>query len=344
MRILHLSSGQVGCKNELTAVMARLEYEVIHLDFHPSGLDDNNFRYNPTEEIAARFYEENKELILSCDAAITSDTVPMSRVLWGDRFPRKKIFWICNRFDYAHNVSNMQAYDSTYYSGLIEELQSPTTHLVPYNEFERDHYERRTGQKCISPVIRPTGIGSLGSSEKYPTDSPIPASVDRSKTIFIPPYVNESKKWGDLLKREIERAGFEWYSGRFAGPSDLQGFLAVTCFPYACSIFQLFEQLALGLPIIIPSKKLYREIVGHPEYWLHDKGAVLADFERFMEHYQDWSYETDATIKYDSFKGLPDILASKLQNREWHSSEALKLSASRINDSLMQWQRYLTNE
>ncbi len=341
MKILHLSSGQVGCKNELTAVMNKLGYELVHLDFHPSGLDDNNLRYNPTEDMAAKFYEENKELILSCDAAITSDTVPMSRVIWGDRFPRKKIFWICNRFDYAHNSPNMQAYDNTYYAGLIEELKNTNTYLVPYNEFERDHYERRTGEKCSPPVIRPTGIGSLGSSEAYPEDTPIPSSVDRSKTILIPPYVNEGKKWGDSLKRGIEKAGFEWYSGRFAGPSDLQGFLAVTCFPYACSIFQFFEQLALGLPVIIPSRKLYSEIVVDPGYWLHDKGAVLSNFDRFMEHYQDWSYQTEATIKYDSFQSLPDILSSSLKNRESHSTAASQLSISMVENSLSQWKRYL---
>jgi len=344
MRVLHLSSGQVGCKNELAAVMKRLDHELVHLDFHPTDLDDGNFRYNPTEEMASKFYDENKELILSCDAAITSDTVPMSRVLWGDRFPRKKIFWICNRFDYAHNFPNMQAYDNTYYPGLIAELENPNTHLVPYNEFERDHFERRTGQKCVSPVIRPTGIGSLESSEKYPDDSPIPKTVDRSKTILIPPYVNESKDWGWMLKKEIERAGLEWYSGRFAGPSDLRGFLAVTCFPYACSIFQFFEQLALGLPVIIPSKKLYRDIVAHPEYWLHDKGAVLTDFGRFIEHYQDWSYETNATIKYDSFKEISNVVTQALQNREMHANEASQLSISRVNESLAQWSSYLTHE
>jgi hypothetical protein len=92
----------------------------------------------------------------------------------------------------------------------------------------------------------------------------VPSDVVRAETFFIPPYRNDA--WLGLEDR-CHDLGIRVYRGPYGGAADLAGFRGIIHAPYSWSTFALFENMQLGLPYVIPSRRLVAGLVGRGYFW-----------------------------------------------------------------------------
>jgi hypothetical protein len=107
--------------------------------------------------------------------------------------------------------------------------------LVGYTAFENAYARAHRGVDMGDLVIVPTGYGAAHANTTQ-APSPIPATVRRAETFFVPPYENDR-----ALVAHCAAAHVPCYRGRYGGAADLVPFLAVLHVPYAWSNFALFE-------------------------------------------------------------------------------------------------------
>jgi len=204
--------------------------------------------YNIGQARADQLWNERRGEFEKYDLVITSDTAPLSRIFLRDAFKGKLIIWICTRYNYADQATNDCGFpDPEYYEIIRAATKNPRVRIVAYTAFEH-MWAKQTGVDVGTRVVRPTGMGGVGDEVVRPL---IPASVDKPKTLFIPPYHNDTKLVD--LQGMCQSLGLTAYRGRYAGPNELEGFRGIVHIPYAWSNLALYENLARGLLYFLPS-------------------------------------------------------------------------------------------
>lgn len=265
-KILHLTFHK-GCKKEIESVAKALNCEV-ETWFIPGlppyffdGTTRGNALYNIGHERAQRIWDLHKEYFEGFDLIITSDTAPLSRIFLQNGFKKPLVIWICNRFDYCDTASlDCNFPDKEYYDLFRQALHQDNVKIVSYTAYER-YYAKSKGVDVGSLLITPCALGlDTGLSA-----SSIPEGIVKPETCFLPPYHNETQfmDFSSLLtKKSIPN-----YCGRYNGPLDLYDFKAIVHLPYAWSNLALFENMALGIPYFIPSKKFFKTLSSQPNYF-----------------------------------------------------------------------------
>ncbi|HJZ24265.1 MAG TPA: hypothetical protein VJ201_07455 [Candidatus Babeliales bacterium] len=250
LHILHLSFHR-GCISEINLIAQQLGAEVTSI-FIPNlapkefdGKSAGNVLYNIGHERALNVWNKHKDYFNQFDAVITSDTAPLSRIFLQNNYTKPLIIWICNRFDYADNSSLDCTFpDEEYYELLRQAKHKKNVYTIPYNAFE-SFYAAQKNVTFNNEVIQPSGIFITQNKQ-----SAIPRHIDKSKTFFIPPYLNDLSM---NLTQKCSQLGIEAYNGRYNGPSDLEGFKGIIHIPYNWSNLAFFENMQSSLPYFIPS-------------------------------------------------------------------------------------------
>ena len=195
---------------------------------------------------------------------VVADTAALARPMlqagWPDAASGARLLlWVCNRFDYG------VVGDAAYYQLWRQLPQLPRVTVVASTAAEISYAAEARGVDFPSAaVIKPLGLladGGDAAAAAADWSDPIPPSVDRARTLFLLPKINEARLG---LRAALEGAGIAvWTPGtwphgmqRWGGPRAVASFRAALHVPYAPTTFALFEHAQAGLLTFVPSAAL----------------------------------------------------------------------------------------
>ncbi len=264
LKVLHISF-HLGCTKDFEEVAHELNLDltswyVLSADLpreHFDGKTLGNGVYNITHERARMVWEKHKDFFNQFDVILTSDTAPLSRIFLQNGWEKPLIIWICNRFDYAdYSTAQGKFPDKEYYDLFRAATHQPNVKIIGYTPYEHV-YARARGIDTGTLTIKPLGSQEKGIRDKHETS--IPATVNKSETLFIYPRLNGTEL-NHVIKKCTE-LGLKTYSGRYNGPNDLTDFKGIIYFPYAWSNLAVFENMQRGIVHFIPSEKFIKQMV-----------------------------------------------------------------------------------
>lgn len=333
MKILHLSYHK-GCINDLNYVCNKLNIQCEVLGSIRECITDKNIKsfilpdnqhYNMTHQRAKYYWDTYKDYFNKFDCIITSDTAPLSRIFLQNNWNKKLIIWICNRFDYAHG-SGSGFPDQEYYDLIRKATTLKNVHIIGYTAFEIFYCKHIRNIDIGNNVITPTG----GITEIY---SNFIEKKELNDTLFVPPYHNDTIMMN--LKEKLENLGFNAYTGRYAGPTDLTNYKAVVHIPYAWSNLAFFEMFQLGIIYFIPSPNFLLEIKKGKRFWFQPP------FRPNLLKMSEWYNEThkDLLIYFDSWEDLRKKINTL--NYDKHKLKLKEFGEKHINAMLNKWKNIL---
>lgn len=174
--------------------------------------------------------------------------------------------------------------------------------MVAYTAFEHA-YAKKKGVKTGNLTITPCAPGPVQPL----VHSYIPSEIQKEETFFLPPYSNETLFMD--FSAHCASLGIPNYCGRYNGPADLKDFKGIIHLPYAWSNLAFFENIALGIPYFVPSKKFLKKLLQEPNYW-HTEPYCLLKENRFdlSEWYQPGREEI--ITYFDSWNDLKHKIAT----------------------------------
>jgi len=95
---------------------------------------------------------------------------------------------------------------------------------------------------------------------------------------------------------------------RYGGPLVLATYKAVLMLPYQVSIMKMMENFRYGVAMIVPSEKLFRELIQEESYEFAEKD--LQDIPDGFTNYVEW-YNKEFKglfVYFDSWEELPEII------------------------------------
>ncbi|KAJ1543357.1 hypothetical protein HK405_009350, partial [Cladochytrium tenue] len=286
-----------GTRQNMRWIMRELGLNISHVN-----PDDLGFKYGMSGEQAAAHREAGTiaSLCAQFDVLIVGDTIPDARgVLEAirDEDPwcaaTHLVLEITNRFDFG--VSDGNEYRAAL--NALYERDSTRLHTVANNAFEVYFAFIRGVRFRRWRVLRPSGY------------SDVPALPDIDTTAFA---------FKDVKPR-LQRV-FEEYNIRvksldlgYGGPHTLARYRAFVESPYQVSTMKLYENLAAGVVVVLPTPRLWREInmFDVQEYslcWTDVRHLPLTDYPHFIDYYhRDLS---SAMVYFDSFDELRQMVAA----------------------------------
>jgi hypothetical protein len=329
LKLLHLSFHK-GCIREIKYIAQELGIELHSVYVQDDWVKDNNYDgitkgnaiYNVSHQRAHDVWNRHKDFFAQFDAVITSDTVPLSRIFLQNGWSKPLIIWMCNRFDYTDWGSSRQGFpDDEYYALLKEATQKQNVYFIAYNEFEYV-YGKSRGIDFGTQIITPSG-----KFKNKAKQSMVPADINKAETFFIPPRNNDIQ-----LLDQCKRLGIPCYRGIYNGPADLQGFKGVIHVPYAWSNLALFENIQLGLPYFIPTKRFMLELLSTGRAWWPN-----VEYMYQWAEVSEWYNPTHQSwfIFFDSW----DDLKTKINSTHFENQRntIAKIGAEHTADVLAQW-------
>lgn len=317
MRILHVTHHE-GCKIAIDYVCNKLGYYI--------ETQKANWNYNMSRNLAISIWEQNKEYYNSFDCIITSDTSSLSRIFLQNKFSKKLIIWVCNRFDYADQETNNCGFpDLEFYELFKNSKNNPNVHIRSYTKFEHEYALKYRGISWDDDVIRPCNDIDGNSYSEY-----FLSGQKKSETFFITRYHNDNIFMD--LKSKCDSLGIPNYRGQYNGPLDLKGIKGIIHIPYAWSNLAIFENWSMGNVYFIPSKKLLLELsIGDNFFW-------SPPFDRQYLESSEWYLPSHSNlfIYFDSFEDLSSLtkdenLIHKVRNN------VLNFSKIHTEKTLLQW-------
>ena len=340
LKIFHLSF-HLGCINEIEYVALRLGGIVVD-SLLWEGAGDGNEKYNINHNRANKYWNLLKERALDADIVITSDTVALSRIFLQNKFPGKLLIWVCNRFDYAHGIGSnpsakeLDAFagdhpnlypDREYYNLIRDATLKPHYAVILYTAFEEYYAKKYRDVDLGQDLIKPTGfLFGNHTSIKVDGRGKIPADINKSVTLFIPPYENDK-----LSMQKCKELGLQCYRGRYAGSMDLLGFKAVLHFPYSWSGFALFEISSIGLIYFIPSLHFLTKLIKEENFFFQDSFAI--DKIELSEWYDPKN--SAMFVYFNSWEELPKLVIETDYKKR--SFLLKKFIIEHENDMLNRW-------
>ena len=112
------------------------------------------------------------------------------------------------------------------------------------------------------------------------------------------------------LLEELKRINitFKCLPSKYGGPLILATYKAIIMLPYQVSIMKIMENFRYGVPMIIPSERLLRELIkSNYSFVSRDEVFTIPNGVRiYVEFYNDKF--RDLFIYFDNFTDLPDII------------------------------------
>ncbi|KAJ3239237.1 hypothetical protein HDU81_006342 [Chytriomyces hyalinus] len=270
-------NGHRGCNENLRGVLARLKINFNVLD--PRKLAD----YGMLEKDARTLVDSGwvKALCQVSDIIIIADTVPDARaillsLLEKDESKRCRsniIVELTNRFDWMVG-------DSVPYYNMLRKL----TNLAPKNlwwtannPFEAAFFESRVGIVPNITLLRSMGAWDVDSQvkiQKTLVSRFLEATGLNWQELRWRKQIDEKSKESlctieDIETKERPKVGdlFDFFcmpivplSKRYGGPVGLLKFKGFVHIPYQASVMKFYENVAMGVPQIIPTPRLLRAL------------------------------------------------------------------------------------
>ncbi|KAJ3265810.1 hypothetical protein HDU77_003830 [Chytriomyces hyalinus] len=245
-----------GCNQNMRGVMRSLGVKVDL--FNPKQVAGYGMSAS-----RARYLIESGHVDFVCsryDIIVIGDTIPHGRALLESLLEKdtmkqcrsKIVVEMTNRFDW--DVSDKAAYYNTI-SALVQ--LSKTTlkdklFWVANNNVEKAFLEHKVGVSMPAVrVLRPLGVAP---EYPYPLDLPEPSTnLFAARQHYSTVY--------SVLKRKynIPIAVFP-FGHKYGGPKNLLRFKAFIDMPYEYSTMKLYENIAFGIPMIIPTPRFLEEL------------------------------------------------------------------------------------
>ncbi|KAI9350222.1 hypothetical protein BDR26DRAFT_852046 [Obelidium mucronatum] len=245
-----------GCNQNMRGVMRSLGVKVDL--FNPKQVAGYGMSAS-----RARYLIESGHVDFVCskyDIIIIGDTIPHGRALLEsllEKDPMKQcrskiVVEMTNRFDW--DITDKSAY----YNTISELVQLSKTTLkdklfwVANNNVEKAFLEHKVGVSMpMVRVLRPLGVAP---EYPYPLDLPEPnANTFAARMHYSSVY--------SVLKRKynVPVAVFP-FGHKYGGPKNLLRFKGFIDIPYEYSTMKLYENIAFGIPMIIPSPSFLQEL------------------------------------------------------------------------------------
>jgi hypothetical protein len=200
--------------------------------------------------------------------------------------------------------------DAEFYQLFQKAAYKKNVYTIPYTAFE-SFYAEQKNVIFNHEVIRPIGI-----THEYNMSSIIPIHVNKSETLYIPPYLNDASM---NLAQECRNVGLTIYNGRYNGPQDLKEFKGIIHIPYAWSNVAFFENIHNGLAYFIPSSNFIINNFNIGKIWWPTGNYFKENY-----HLSEWYNSENTTIitYFDSWQDLKnkiestdfDVLHAKIKN------------------------------
>lgn len=260
-KILHIAFHQ-GCLNDFAQVCNHLGLPVISwFLLSPSitnfdGITKDFNVYNISHERAKKVWERHKDFFNTFDIIVTSDIAPLSRIFLQNNWKKPLIIWVCNRFDYHHQVDmDCEFPDPEYYYLINKAATMDNIKIISYTDYEHV-YARNKGVYLGERIIKPIGIKEKEVGPEFKSN--IPCQVNKKETIFISPRLYGNKNY-TYITTNLRNQGIAYFYGKYNGPEDIKDFKGILFFPYQASNISLFENLQRGIVQFVPSEKFLKE-------------------------------------------------------------------------------------
>ncbi|KAI8827710.1 hypothetical protein BJ741DRAFT_629096 [Chytriomyces cf. hyalinus JEL632] len=261
LSILHYNTHE-GCARNLRHVLNLVSKSLDGFDYSISRFDPSHLGYALAHESAQRFVESGiyaNEICAGHDVVVVSDTIPHARglllsLLHPDPLKRctsTVILEITNRFDYAiTDPEDLMRYYSLFHD--LVAMQSNQLFWVANNNFERAYMEHRLNINMpFVKVLRPLGYTDAMDKSLHTPDN----------TSILTLFHNHTNVFTLLKSEHIPNLTiFPKEHAHYGGPQGLTGYKAYLEFPYQVSTMKLYENLAGGVVMLIPTPQFLEHI------------------------------------------------------------------------------------
>ena len=271
--------------------IANFDYIAKHLGFNITLLRPN-YEYGGYPECynIDKCSSFVKEKCSEFDYIIICDTIPDSVVFLINKCNKKIILEITNRFDFGIR-------DKNFYKIFSQAIKNKNIIVVENNPFEVYYAcEKNVFIKnyyLIRPIGNPPNITVMKEHKQY---HDIVAIIDKYQT-------------SKLLMQKLDevKIPYKILPFRHGGPLVLSTYKAIILLPYQVSVMKIMENLRYGVPMIIPSEKLLRELI-KGKYFFPAKQLfkITNGVKDYIEFYND--LYKDYFIYFDSFNDLHNII------------------------------------
>jgi hypothetical protein len=129
----------------------------------------------------------------------------------------------------------------------------PRLKYVANNPFDAFYVQRETGMWNLTmPIIRPMGADTVPVNQDVAND---PATKD---TLFV--LLNYPTDWALWDKVKEMKIPVKELGRHYGGAKTLAFYRAHIFLPYQCSVMKMIENLAAGVPTLIPAPEFYKKI------------------------------------------------------------------------------------
>ena len=273
--------------------IANFDYIAKHLGFNITVLKpDYGYRGKPKCYVEDKCRSFVKEKCSEFDFIIISDIIPDSYIYVTNKCNKKIILEITNRFDYSVK-------DKTYYKVMAQAVKKKNVIVAENNPFEVYHACEKNIFIANYYLIRPVGNPPNNIIKKEHGEY-----HDIVGTIF-----NRNLQTSRLLEEKLNKIKLthKILPVIYGGPLVLATYKAIIMLPYQVSVMKMMENIRYGVPMIIPSEKLIRELI-KAKYKFAAKQLfnIPNGVRKYIEFYNDEF--RDLFIYFDSFNDLPNIL------------------------------------
>jgi len=275
--------------------IANFDYIAKHLGFNTTLLKpDYGYGDKPKCYDKDKCLSFVKEKCSEFDFIIISDIIPDSYVYVTNKCNKKIILEITNRFDYSIK-------DKTYYKFMAQAVKKKNVIVVENNPFEVYY-------ACEKNIFIPNYylIRPLGNPPNNIVKKEHGEYHDIVGTIF-----NIYQSTSKLLENELNKIKLPYkrLPHKYGGPLVLSTYKAIIMLPYQVSIMKMMENIRYGVPMIIPSEKLMRELIkGNYSFAAKQLFNIPNGVRKYIEFYNDDF--RDLFIYFDTFNDLPNIIKS----------------------------------
>ncbi|KAJ3401310.1 hypothetical protein HDU80_006130 [Chytriomyces hyalinus] len=325
-RVLHYNR-HLGAQAEMRHVASRLGISVSSMD--PASVSDYGIDAAASDSLVENGFVA--ELCARTDAVVVSDTVPDARPFLHSllhsnaslRCSAALIIHATNRFDYMRE-------DEDFHRLIWTVTNHPTAskHVfwVANNPLEPMDMARTSLALPKWRLLRSTGFSDLEAK---------PVAKKDAALALYKPHETGMDALAAIQKLEIP---FKRVEHDYGGPKTAALHAAFIEIPYQVSVMKLYENLANGVVMLVPSKAFFKELVDKKTInFLYWRKLVLGgdDWWKYMDYYSD---DIAPYLYYfDSWDHLKKILTSSEIDTKNVRARAPKAYAALVKESLNGW-------
>lgn len=305
-RIAYVSR-HIGTTTDFKYMAEHLQLE--NVDYYDSS---KYFSFGASKEEYSTIIVDGtvKEICSTHDAVFISDSLAdgWPFIMDGKQPCKNVVFVATNRFDYGVKQEDREAFyrDFNYSLNRDDEYRGRVT---ANNKFEIPYIESKgVDIPDFHPIIRPFGFNSVKAQDIDPADTDLPC--------LIIGRVPQDEELMNNLVAEKTNHKCKVVPKHYGGPKTLSKYRSIVVhLPYQVSIMKMWENLAYGVLMLVPSPDFFTKICTD-NYCAQADDAMETKKIIGLEH---WSEYLDfylpgwegCFIQYSSWKELDNILETK---------------------------------